>query len=465
MKRILYHLTAVTLLALATPAVADQSDDKETFVVIQAGRVITAAGEELVGSPNVPVQIVLVDGKIRLVGKDLDYPKTAKVIDARDQVVMPGMIHPGTRWQLPSYSRSGAHADRTVEKELYLEEIDFEPLLKAGFTAICYYPVGSGIPGTGVVYRTAGKTEDRQIGPAYVRVTMLNPGGDKKTLLGAITKARAELEKVEKAKKEWDEKQKKAKEDGAKEESKEGEKPAPEKKDEESPPGRTGAAAEDDKKETPEKKDGEADKKAEDKKPETFTPPKIDPGVKPLADWIRDKKGPPLLFELSRASDLHHLDDVLKRATELPGTLLFLSATYSPDFHHVVESLGERKALVLTYPRIDRLPSTVTRYNLPAELAAAGCTVAMLPMSDSTSELKNVRARLAELVRSGLSREDALKAVTINAAKVLGMDERLGSIEKGKDADVIFLDGDPLAVGTQVTRVMMRGEIVWEASE
>ena len=43
------------------------------------------------------------------------------------------------------------------------------------------------------------------------------------------------------------------------------------------------------------------------------------------------------------------------------------------------------------------------------------------------------------------------------------MEDRLGTIEKGKDADLVFLNGDPLATDTRVTRVMTFGEIAWEA--
>ena len=175
----------------ATSPVCAQHDEEETFVVIKAGRVITLAGAEHVDS-----EIVLVDGKIRLVGKNLKYPKSAEVIDARDETVMPGMIHPRTRWQLPRYSRSGVHGDRTAAKEVYLPEIDFEPLLKAGFTAVCFYPEGTGIPGPGAVYRTAGEQECRDLGAGYLRITMSSPGRDKGVLRGAVDKARKEIEKM-----------------------------------------------------------------------------------------------------------------------------------------------------------------------------------------------------------------------------------------------------------------------------
>ncbi|UCF16042.1 MAG: amidohydrolase family protein [Phycisphaerales bacterium] len=449
-------LMLLALIAYDIPVVCGENDEDETFVVIKAGRVITLAGEEHING-----EIVMVDGKIRLVGRNLEYPKTAKVIDARRKVVMPGMILCHSRWQLPSYSRSGVHGDRSVAKEIYLDEIDFQPLLKAGFTAVCYYPAGTGIPGPSVVYRTAGDKEQRELGEAYLRVTMSKPQRDKKVLREAVDKARKEIEKVNKARKEWEAKQKKEKEAAAKKKKEEKETAAKKKEKESSEEGET--------KKTPEKKDDKGNAKGEEKKPETFTPPKIDPAVKPIVDWIRDKKGPSLLFELSRASDLRHLDDVLKRASELPNTLLYLS-TRSPtrfpsDYHHIVKDLGMRKASVLLHPEISRLPHTVTRYNLPAELVLARCTVAIVPASEIPSELANIRVRLAELVRSGLSRGDALRAVTLNVAKVVGMEDRLGTIVKDKDADFIVLDGDPLAPVTRVTCVIIHGEIVWEAPE
>ena len=446
----------------AAPA---RDDQEETFVVIKAGRLITLADPQSASAQGATAQgataeVVLVDGKIRLVGAGLEYPKTARVIDARREFVMPGLILPQTRWQLPTYSRSGVHGDRSVTREIYLDQIDFQPLLEAGFTAACFDTAGSGIPGPSHVYRTAGKKEDRDLGAAYLRITMYSPGRDKKVLRGAIDKAKKEIEKVEKARKAWEEKQKKAKEEAAKKKPADpADKPDPKKKIE------PGEDKKEDGKETPEKKEETKDKPAAStkKEPEKFVPPKIDPAVKPLVDWIRDKKGPALLFELANASDLRHLEDVLKRSPEIPHKLYCLRASSSSDLHHVVADLGGDKAIVLLRPQIGRLPYTATRYNLPGELAAAGCTVVLLPQTTAASGLKATRTRLAELVRAGLSRQDALKAVTLNAAKLLGLQDRLGTIEKGKDADLIFLDGDPLAAETRVTRVMIGGEIVWEA--
>lgn len=62
----------------------------------------------------------------------------------------------------------------------------------------------------------------------------------------------------------------------------------------------------------------------------------------------------------------------------------------------------------------------------------------------------------------GLDEGEALKAVTINAAEVLGVAGRVGSLEKGKDADIVVLDGPPLSLKTQVEQVYINGRIEFE---
>lgn len=63
-------------------------------------------------------------------------------------------------------------------------------------------------------------------------------------------------------------------------------------------------------------------------------------------------------------------------------------------------------------------------------------------------------------VKSGLPEEEALKAITITPAEILGLGDRIGSIEKGKDADLRVVDGDPLDARSKVTMVLIDGEVV-----
>ena len=62
----------------------------------------------------------------------------------------------------------------------------------------------------------------------------------------------------------------------------------------------------------------------------------------------------------------------------------------------------------------------------------------------------------------GMSEADVLRAVTLSPAEVLGVADRLGSLEVGKDADVVVLDGDPLSIRTWATHVYVGGELVHE---
>lgn len=68
----------------------------------------------------------------------------------------------------------------------------------------------------------------------------------------------------------------------------------------------------------------------------------------------------------------------------------------------------------------------------------------------------------AMMHKKGLSRERALKAMTIHAARMVGLDARIGSIEEGKDADLVIWDGEPLDYYTSARMVLINGELVHE---
>ena len=56
----------------------------------------------------------------------------------------------------------------------------------------------------------------------------------------------------------------------------------------------------------------------------------------------------------------------------------------------------------------------------------------------------------------------ALQAITINPAKHIGIEDRVGSLEEGKDADILITDGDPLGISTKILKVLVNGEVVVE---
>jgi imidazolonepropionase-like amidohydrolase len=66
-------------------------------------------------------------------------------------------------------------------------------------------------------------------------------------------------------------------------------------------------------------------------------------------------------------------------------------------------------------------------------------------------------------VRAGLDEATALRAITLNAAAVLGLESRMGSIEPGKEANLAIFDGDPLLPSTKTTHTLIDGRIVYAA--
>ena len=64
-------------------------------------------------------------------------------------------------------------------------------------------------------------------------------------------------------------------------------------------------------------------------------------------------------------------------------------------------------------------------------------------------------------MNAGMTREEALSAITINAAEIMGIDDRVGSLDAGKDADIVIWQTDPLQIGGKTNCVMINGEVVY----
>jgi len=98
--------------------------------------------------------------------------------------------------------------------------------------------------------------------------------------------------------------------------------------------------------------------------------------------------------------------------------------------------------------------------NMPMELSEAGAKLVLVPRSDSVPGHEAWLRNTGEMVGYGLDRDVALRALTLEPAELLGLGERLGSISAGKDANLIFFEGDPLEPGTQIEAVMLDGKFV-----
>ncbi len=97
----------------------------------------------------------------------------------------------------------------------------------------------------------------------------------------------------------------------------------------------------------------------------------------------------------------------------------------------------------------------------PALMMEAGVLTSI--NSDSDEMIRRLYGEAAKSIHyAGLDRVSALQLVTLNGAKQLGLGDRLGSIEKGKDADMVLLNGDPLSSTSRVQWTMVEGDIAFE---
>lgn len=91
-----------------------------------------------------------------------------------------------------------------------------------------------------------------------------------------------------------------------------------------------------------------------------------------------------------------------------------------------------------------------------------GTVLALMPPDEFPLSAAEMRSYAALLVSQGFTEIEALKAITLDAARILGVSDRVGSLEAGKDADLVILDGPPLNTLSRVERVYLDGAVVWE---
>jgi imidazolonepropionase-like amidohydrolase len=120
---------------------------------------------------------------------------------------------------------------------------------------------------------------------------------------------------------------------------------------------------------------------------------------------------------------------------------------------HVPVILGPTQAL----PEDEDAPYDQS-YATPGQLHAAGIKIAFATFNDSSFS-RRLPYQAANAVAYGLPYDEALRAVTLYPAQILGLADELGTIETGKIADLIVTDGDPLAIPTQVRYLFINGQL------
>lgn len=160
----------------------------------------------------------------------------------------------------------------------------------------------------------------------------------------------------------------------------------------------------------------------------------------------------------------HRADDILTALRVRDEFHLDMSLEHCTEGWRILDQLKEARVPVILGPLLsDRSKEELRNltYDAPAMFHKAGVRFAMMT-DHPVIPLEYLPVCAALAVRRGLPERAALEAITINAAWAIGMDDRFGSIEKGKQADIVLYEGDPLDSRTGVKRVYIEGRLVHE---
>jgi imidazolonepropionase-like amidohydrolase len=419
-------------------------------LAIKGGRILPVAGPAIDGG------VVLVkDGKIEALGKDLPVPSEYRVIDATGKVVLPGFIEAHS-------SRGMDQANERNNNVPFLSVIDaidpgqeyFEDCRRNGVTTVAIVPGDDTmIGGQAAVIKTAGTYVDQ--------MTLKRQAGIKVSLRPATGRSR--MSHLASLRKELD-----AARDALQAET--------------SKPKTTATETKPDAPKT-EKKEG--DKIAEPTQPE---PPVVGENPDPMqenptdiavrrAALVKLLKGEmPAFIYCDAAMDVpqalkltqeYKLKSILvlghncyKAAKQVAESKLPVILDPTLVFWETDPRSGEERKVVL--PKVYRDAGVPVTFEVTG---LAGGTLFRAPDLPATLGSNYLWYQAATAVKYGMPAPEAVEAITLRPAKLLGVETLVGSIEPGKDADLVILTGEPLKITTWVDTTVVRGQVVYERAK
>lgn len=382
---------------------------------------------------------VLVEGgRIVAVGEAVEIPEDAEVYDATGKVVMPGLIDAhchvglfpdGIGWE---YSDGNEMTDPITPHLRALDAVHpgdraFKELVAAGVTTVLTGP-GSGnlIGGQWVCLKTVPQPSVEQmvlLEPAGMKMALgENPkrvyGEQKKapsTRMGNAATLRAALVDAQNYLEKWRRYETDLAEYRAKAEA--------------------------------------GDEDAEAPKP-------------PERDLKLEALGKVLRREMKARVHAHRADDMLTAIRIAEEFGLDLTLEHATEGYKIADILADKGIPVTAGPilfsRVKYELKEMTPQN-PGVMSKAGVKVAI--QTDEMSAVKYLPINAALAVREGMPEEEALKAITINPAEIIGVAGRVGSLEVGKDADVVVFSGHPFDYRTVAELVLVDGQVAYRRDE
>lgn len=175
--------------------------------------------------------------------------------------------------------------------------------------------------------------------------------------------------------------------------------------------------------------------------------------------WI-----PVLNREIPLKAHVHQADDILTAIRIAKEFDLKMTLDHCTEGHLITEEIVESGFPAIVGPDLtsrSKIEVENMSFKTNRILNEAGITIA-ITTDHPVSIIRYLPLCAGLAVRQGLPLMDGLKAITINAAKICGVDDRVGSIEKGKDADIAIFDGNPMETMTHTLYTIIDGEIVYD---
>lgn len=170
---------------------------------------------------------------------------------------------------------------------------------------------------------------------------------------------------------------------------------------------------------------------------------------------------PVLSGEIPLKAHVHQANDIFSAIRVAKEFGIGLTLEHVTEGHLIAEALGKENypcAVGPTLTESSKWELQNLSWDTPRILNEAGCQVSIITDAPVIPEqYLPLCAGLA--VKAGMDEYEALKAITINAAKHLGIEDRVGTVGVGKDADLIVMDGSPLKIESQIDYIFMNGEL------
>jgi imidazolonepropionase-like amidohydrolase len=408
-------LSALIIFCAMLDAGASAQSASETYAIRNA-RIVTVTGPVIENGT-----VVISNGRIVAVGAGVSVPAGAKVIDATGLSVYPGMIDSGTQVGLTEIASVAGSVDTgeigdnnaniRVEVAIHPDSTHIPVARVNGITTVLTAPGGGLIAGQSALINLDGWTPREMVLKSPVAMHVRWPGAGGGGGFGFGAQQQRSIAEVRRQQEQRVESLRKILREAA------------------------------------------AYATAKDARARDASLPKLDMDLK-LEGLIPVVRGQmPVVIDADRERDIKA---AIAFADEMKVKIIISGGI---EAHRVADQLRAKNIPVIVGPVL-RMPSREDdpydqAFTNAGLLAKAGVKIAF--QTQDSAHVRDLPYNAGMAAAFGLSKEEALKAVTINPAEIFGVSDLVGSIEQGKIANLIVTTGDPLEVLTQVKYLFING--------